>query len=389
MSGSDSIHEGIETKAMAPTNAPVLFPPFLVATDGSPSADLAQTLLVTIAQVTQPQQNGKGQSLVTVLTVQPRRSSRSKRLTQTQPVPSTRLPALDQEAVATDVSSETIAAIQTPNVDDLTKRMETVPTPVSFTVQVRQGRPAIEILNCARAMQAGLIAVGSRGTTNMRGRLMGSVSAVIARYAPCSVLVARGASAPAASPSLHHLLLVVNDSPATRQAIATAHQLLPAGVQQITILYAQHPLNADYLFGPFATPTPSWQFNQSLQAVQKEQSEAILDHAKAAFSKSAIEVHTLRQTGDPGPLICQIAQQQQVDLIVLGGNATQRWLRLSVSEGLFPLQSFRRSKPSSKQQTIAEGAKQLPALRNARLSTTEDYTLHHAPCPVLLCRSTQ
>lgn len=382
---------------MTRTNAPVLFPPFLVATDGSPSAHLAQKLLVTIAQSTQSQQNGNGRSLLTVLSVQPRRSSRSKRLT---PPPSSS-PASGVTAAATEAQQAvaaaanapleaTMAPVATPNAEDLTKTMEALPTTVSFTVQVRQGRPAIEILNCARAMQAGLIAVGSRGTTNIRGRLMGSVSTVIARYAPCSVLVFRGAVLPpTAEPSLHHLLLVVNDSPGTQQAIEATRQLIPAGVRQLTILYAQHPLNADYLFGPFATPTPSWQLNQSLQDAQKEQSEAILEHAKAAFRTSDLEIHTLRQTGDPGPLICQTAQQQQVDLIVLGGNAMQRWLRLPSGEGLFPLQSFRRSKQASKQQTEAERVKQPPALRNARLSATEDYTLHHAPCPVLLCRLTQ
>ncbi|XGV96853.1 MAG: universal stress protein [Leptolyngbya sp. BL-A-14] len=375
---------------MTPTNAPVLFPPFLVATDGSPSARLAQQLLVMIAQATQAQQNGNGRSLLTVLTVQPRRSSRSKRLALPQRAASIHQPPPTQDGLAAtgDTPSEAVTATtQTPNAEDLTRSMETLPTAVSFTVQVRQGRPAIEILNCARAMQAGLIAVGSRGTANMRGRLMGSVSTVIARYAPCSVLIARGAALPPESePDLRHLLLVVNDSPATRQAIATVRQLLPAGVQQITILYAQQPLNADYLFGPFATPTPSWQFNQSLQDAQKEQSEAILEHARAAFSTAGVEVHTLRQTGDPGPLICQTAQQQQVDLIVLGGNAMHRWLRLPAGEGLFPLQSFRRSKQAPKPDP--EAAKQPPALRNARLTATEDYTLHHAPCPVLLCRST-
>jgi nucleotide-binding universal stress UspA family protein len=266
------------------------------------------------------------------------------------------------------------------------------PADVPIAVQVRQGRPAIEILRCARTIQAGLIGVGSRGPSNRLGRLMGSVSVIIARYAPCSVLVARGAAS-TAEPSLHHLLLVVNDSSTTQQAIATAHQLLPAGVQQITILYAQPPLNADYLFGPFATPTPSWQLNQSLQDAQREQSEEVLAHAKDALNCPGVTIDTLRQTGDPGPLICQIAQQRQVDLIVLGGNATRRWLRFPAGEALFPLQSFRRSKseepkPDSLKPEDKSLVKPSPALRNTRLSATEDYTLHHAPCPVLLCRTT-
>ena len=377
---------------MTQTTSPVLLPPFLLATDGSSSAHLAQKLLVTIAQTVQAQQNGNGRSLVTVVTVQPRRSSRSRRVTQPATV-ATPSPQPKQETLplAVDgVTETTVAATQALNAEDVAKTAQTsFPTHLPLAVQVRQGRPAIEILNCARTLRAGLIAVGSRGTSGKRGRLMGSVAAVIARYAPCSVLVARDTAlmsptGTVAEPSLHHLLLVVDDTPATRQAIAATWQLLPAGVQQITILYAQHPVNADYLFGPFATPTPSWQLTQSLQEAQKEQSETILEDAKAAFKVLDIEVHTLRQTGDPGPLICQVAQQRQVDLIVLGGNATRRWLPLPTGDGRFSLQSFRRSKPVE-----AALVKQTPVLRNTRLSATEDYTLHHAPCPILLCRATQ
>lgn len=366
---------------MTQITAPVLFPPFLLATDGSPSAHLAQKLLAAIAQTLQAQQNGNGRSLVTVLTVEPRRSSRSKRLT---PQTAATLREDKQTAAAPAADSDVLAAIApVPPEPDLATTMQTHPAAMASAVQVRQGRPAIEILNCARTLQAGLIGIGSQGISGRSGRLLGSVSAIIARYAPCSVLVARGA---APAPSLRHILLVVNDV-ATQQAIATTHQLLPAGVQQITILYAQPPLNADYLFGPFATPTPSWQLNQSLQAAQREQSEQVLAQAKAALSLPAVVVHTLRQTGEPGPLICQTAQQRQVDLIVLGGNTMQRWLRFPAGEALFPLQSFRRSKPEAAPEAKAL-VKLPPALPNTRLSATEDYTLHHAPCPVLLCRST-
>ncbi|XHX77951.1 MAG: universal stress protein [Stenomitos frigidus ULC029] len=378
---------------MTQTTTPVLFSPFLLATDGSSSAHLAQKLLTAIAQTLHAQQNGNGRSLVTVLTVEPRRSSRSRRL---PPKPSavSQVTESTPAAPAIDAASDALVELSPPpSGDDLVTTLRShFPTDVPIAVQVRQGRPAIEILRCARTIQAGLIGVGSRGSSSRLGRLMGSVSVIIARYAPCSVLVARGAVS-TAEPSLHHLLLVVNDSPATHQAIATAHQLLSAGVEQITILYAQPPLNADYLFGPFATPTPSWQLNQSLQEAQREQSEQVLIQAKDALSCPDVTVHTLRQTGDPGPLICQIAEQRQVDLIVLGGNATRRWLRFPAGEALLTLQSFRRSKPNEpKPDSLKLEAKSLvkpaPALRNTRLSATEDYTLHHAPCPVLLCRNT-
>src|SRR5579883_2795758 len=371
---------------MTQSTSPVLFSPFLLATDGSPSARLAQKLLSVIAQTVQAERNGSGLSLITVLTVQPRRSSRSKVPLRKEPAPSPLAETAQPSTTAIHDAPEVAAAANpADHAGDLAATVQAdFPANMPISSQVRQGRPAIEILNCARLIRAGLIAVGSRGTSGMRGRLIGSVSAVIARYAPCSVLVARGAAVPSdVEPSLHHILLVVSDAPATQDAIATAQQLVPAGVQRITILYAQPPLNADYLFGPFATPTPSWQLSQSLQDAQREQSEQILQQSKAALTALNVDVYTVRQTGEPGPLICQVAQQQQVDLIVLGGNVMRRWLNLSPGDALLPLQSLRRPKPSD-----PESVKPLPVLRNTRLSAAEDFTIHHAPCPVLLCRST-
>jgi nucleotide-binding universal stress UspA family protein len=126
--------------------------------------------------------------------------------------------------------------------------------------------------------------------------------------------------------------------------------LIPAGIQRVTILCAQTPLNPHYLFGPFATPTPNWQLTQSLQQAQKEQSEQIIQKAQEKLAGANLAVTTLIQTGEPGPIICQIAQQQQADVIILGSDRH-------------------------------------PAFRNIRLTATGDYVLHHAPCPLLLCRT--
>jgi nucleotide-binding universal stress UspA family protein len=58
---------------------------------------------------------------------------------------------------------------------------------------VRRGHAAQEILRAAKELSAGLIVVGDRGISGIREFLLGSVSGRILRYAPCSVLIARGA----------------------------------------------------------------------------------------------------------------------------------------------------------------------------------------------------
>ncbi|WP_421654974.1 universal stress protein [Leptothermofonsia sp. ETS-13] len=356
---------------MQEVTSPVLFPPLLLATDGSSSARLAQKWLYLIAQ-TLPQPEESKSTLVMALMVQPRRSSRSnqllrriRRLPEPQPDEPQDRPHLS------DSSSEKLFSEA-----NLTELLHTdFPAKFPVSVEIRRGRPATEILSYARTIRAGLIAVGSRGTGGVRELLLGSVSAVVARYSSCSVLVARGAGEVATEPSLKHVLLVVGTSPATEAAIIATQQLVSGGIRQVTLLHVQPFLNADYLFGPFVAPTPSWQLNQSLQKAQREQGEQILHLAKEALESPNLQVETLLQISEPGPLICQVAQQQGVDLVILGSDRKQRSLLPSLPT-LRPAKSLERSQEEPR-----------PLLRNTRLGPTADYTIHHAPCPVLLCRS--
>lgn len=357
---------------MTQVTSPVLFPPLLLATDGSPSARVAQKLLASIAQVFQTEGPSTGQALVTVLTVQPRRSSRSSKPNQ---------PSLAEAASSSAEATSPTASVN-PSPTHAERQIEPdrlmasiqaeFPADLAVDLQVRRGRPATEILNYARAIQAGLIAVGQQGAGGVRELLLGSVSSVIARYAPCSVLVARGTST--AEPNLNHVLLVVEGTPASRTAIALTRQLVPAGVQRITLLCTQLPPNTNYLFGPFVTPTPSWQLSQSLQSAQREQGEHLLQQARKALNLPNLEIEMRLQTGEPGPQICEVAQEQQANLIVIGTGGRRRSLPT-------PWHPFRRSKQQASGQAHARRT-----LRNTRLSGSEDYIIHHAPCPVLLCR---
>ncbi len=58
--------------------------------------------------------------------------------------------------------------------------------------EVRAGDPAHEIIAVARARQAGVIIVGTRGQTGLRRLLLGSVARNVLLHAPCSVMVVRG-----------------------------------------------------------------------------------------------------------------------------------------------------------------------------------------------------
>lgn len=399
---------------MTKTDSRVLFPPLLLATDGSPSARLAQRMVRPLVWLFQTEEQRKlpetelepvaesspaerklpeqGLSarqpksrvvsiLLMVLTVQPKVSKRMQRLNKK--AVSDMAPVQGETAKTLTVKTLEGTSNSAPglpsSLEELaTSVQEDFPSLSRIHLEVRQGRPTTEILNCARSIEAGLIAVGHRGGGGVRELLLGSVSTAIARYAPCSVLITRSSGQSANGTSLNHVLLVVDESIGTRSAIAATRQLIPAGIQTITLLHIQSPLNANYLLGPFFSPTPSWQLSQSLQNVQKEQGMQVLQRAIAALhcEDDEITITSRFQTGDAGPLICQVAQELQTNLIILGNDSTRQTL-------FSPLQGRR-----SRQQMAASPVNSRP-IRNTRLSITDDYVIHYAPCPVLLCRSTQ
>lgn len=64
-------------------------------------------------------------------------------------------------------------------------------TGVKITTEVRTGRVAQEIVQCARDREIDLVVVGSHGRTGVARLMMGSVAEHVVRHAPCPVLVTR------------------------------------------------------------------------------------------------------------------------------------------------------------------------------------------------------
>jgi len=293
-----------------------------------------------------------------VLSVQPKQTNRRLRFSLARNSGASKTAIAEQAVDSPQCGSELLQELAT-----------TFSTLLPVDYQLRRGRPTTEILNYARSIKAGMIAVGSgKDKSGVRDLLLGDVSSVVARYAPCSVLVGRSKPDRPLT-ALKKVLLLINGS-ATKQAIGLLQQLLPVGIEQVILLCVQQPVNAGYLFGPFTAPNPSWQLNQSLQAAQKDLADHQLSHAKAVLSAHApnLIVETHIEMGDAGLVLCKVAEQEQLDLILLASEGVRQPL-------LKPLQDLRHPQ------------NQRP-LRNTRLNATEDYAIHHAPCSVLLYRPT-
>jgi nucleotide-binding universal stress UspA family protein len=79
---------------------------------------------------------------------------------------------------------------------DVEKRLaaliqETVPADISTRIEMRQGSPAIEIVNAAKELEVSLIVMSTHGHTGRVHAFIGSVASDVTRLAPCPVLVVR------------------------------------------------------------------------------------------------------------------------------------------------------------------------------------------------------
>jgi nucleotide-binding universal stress UspA family protein len=66
---------------------------------------------------------------------------------------------------------------------------------VAAVATVRSGRPALTIVDYAKALEADLIVMGTHGRTGFSHLVMGSVAERVVRMAPCPVLTVRDAAA--------------------------------------------------------------------------------------------------------------------------------------------------------------------------------------------------
>ena len=113
-----------------------------------------------------------------------------------------------------------------------TERLERETTRVGTPCEAAllQGRPASEVLRCAREHAIDLIVVGSHGRTGLSHLLLGSVAEEVVRLAPCLVL-----SVPAALALPMAVRLAPVDVPASRNCLVCARaadELICAGCRE-------------------------------------------------------------------------------------------------------------------------------------------------------------
>jgi nucleotide-binding universal stress UspA family protein len=180
------------------------------------------------------------------------------------------------------------------------------------TCLVVEGVPFDEIAKAAKTWEAGLIVIATHGYTGLRHVLLGSTAERVVRHAPCPVLIVRGrekrgVKAAFSPDKLRSILVPVDFSKPSLDALPHALALARKSEAQLTLLHVIEPLHADMLID-----LP--QSQRDARVAAHERLAKLADATKKVWLRTGREL----RAGHPVDTITALAKRTNADLIVMG-----------------------------------------------------------------------
>ena len=173
------------------------------------------------------------------------------------------------------------------------------------------GRPASAIVDEAKAMEADLVVVGSRGHGTIATMVLGSTAAEVVDHAPCPVLVARG-------DTLGSIVFADDGSKAARSAEAVlAGWPIFAGrpISVLTVAEVAVPVAAGFTPGLYDQVLAS--YTRSVEEAREEVRQEA-DTAAGRLGDTGLDARPIVLEGDPASEIVRFAEERGIGTIVIG-----------------------------------------------------------------------
>jgi len=178
---------------------------------------------------------------------------------------------------------------------------------------IRRGSPANEITKTSREMSADLVLVGFKGTGDSPEFLLGSVANKVVRYAPCSVLVARGKIE-----AVKTVLVPLDGSKYSDETVQFLLRMpLPSRVEVLVMVVLQS-FAATFVKAYTLDAERDREIVAELQESEEEAAGRVLKEAEDELRNGRYRVSTILSRGDPSREILREAAQRNVDVIALG-----------------------------------------------------------------------
>lgn len=194
--------------------------------------------------------------------------------------------------------------------------------------RIIRGHPAEAIVRTAEKQKAELIVMGSRGLTDVRAFLLGSVSRKVVMHAGCPVLLIKKHV-----PVFRRIVVAMDGS---KDAWAGVEYLLKLPLPEpadITVVSVVPPLPIDAIEPPLTLAS----FLEQLRTPLLKKARAVAKQAAERIQKAGFEAKIAVVHGHPSHEIVKVAEAERADLVVVGSRGltgTSRFLLGSVSDGI-------------------------------------------------------
>lgn len=203
---------------------------------------------------------------------------------------------------------------------------------IGYVVSVRigQGDAAQYVIDVAVEEAADLIAMTTHGRTGIIRSTLGSVADRVVRTAHQPVLLVRSQKDVYLSEPVQHILVPVDGSAISEQVISEAKRFANQSGTKITLLQVLESMagwEKQLAYGP-GRPF------EEIAQIRKEKALEYLHKARIELDELQIAVTTKLYEGSVADSILKIAEEDKVDLIVMGTHGyggAARWLYGSVA----------------------------------------------------------
>ncbi len=224
----------------------------------------------------------------------------------------------------------------------LAKAIQSLPLDSSrTTAMLREGDPKDIVCRVAEEIDADLIIMGSRGLKRLQSILENSVSQYVFQLASRPMLLVKD---DIYVKKISRVLVAMDKSETAQQCLKLALSFLrDIKGGQLVLVHTN----------------PDMKMQPELTASKNAEQDPVLASAIAEAKKLGVSYRCAAPAGKPGERICQLAEELNVDLLILGS--------------------------PDRRPSVAKGLPDLDRLLGRSLS---DYVRVYANCPVLLVRTT-
>jgi nucleotide-binding universal stress UspA family protein len=186
-------------------------------------------------------------------------------------------------------------------------------------IRLEQGQPSVRIRAVARELGADIAVLGAGSESGATAWTLGTTAQQLLAHAECSMLVARPSSGRPEAMAPKRVLVPLDGSVRTESALPTAIRVAKASDAEVLLA---HVVVEQRSSGVLHTPEDVALAGELATHLESE-ARTYLEHLRATLAPDIVSLRTsVLRHADPGQCLCELAESEQADMVVLSAHGT-------------------------------------------------------------------